>query len=257
MRAALGDLAALLPVLVGAVVEVRRPQLQQPARRMRRIGVLGVEADVEGVRLDVVQPQRVQGVDHPVAGRHALLRREVAVVPDRGGEPARVGGHIGHQRRADHREDGRDRIPQQPAEQPVPLGGGAPAHQSHSTVMIPNTATKYSPDHFTEQAMPRSRPATSRHGRTPAEIPSRGGASPLVCSLALASASRSRKRSRSMSRAPKAARAKTMTKGSSRLVREWTSDSPSIASSSPAISPAVVERNSAARSSPAAVPRLR
>ena len=117
------------------------------------------------------------------------------------------------------------------------------AHQSHSTVMIPNTATKYSPDHFTEQAMPRSRPATSRHGRTPAEIPSRGGASPLVCSLALASASRSRKRSRSMSRAPKAARAKTMTKGSSRLVREWTSDSPSIASSSPAISPAVVERN--------------
>src|SRR5699024_9854319 len=119
-------------------------------------------------------------------------------------------------------EEGGDRVLHQAADEPVALRGGAPRPPVPQHLMIPKTATKYSPDHFTAQAIPSSSPAARRQGRRPPRTPSGTGAWELRCICALASARRSRNRSRSIRSAPNAASAKNIRNGSSRLVREWT-----------------------------------
>ena len=111
---------------------------------------------------------------------------------------------------------------------------------SQSSVIRPNTATKYRPLHLVAQAMPRQRPASSRQGRQPSHGPNRAPRGAVEPGRQPAPApSRGRPRS-----APNAASAQNISSGSSSAVRLCTNASPSTASSSPATQPSSVERNS-------------
>ena len=93
--------------------------------------------------------------------------------------------------------------------------------------------------HFTAQAHPNITPATSRHGRGP----SIGAPSIRSAPSASRAARRPRICSRSRTSAPKPARMNSCRKMSSSATRDCTTDTPSRASSSPAMPPKRFEWN--------------
>ncbi len=145
-------------------------QHQQPAGRVRLVGVCGVDhhavAGVEVVHLGgsaTARPERLAEALHD--GVVGVLHAPVAVVPAVGLQPPEPGREVDRarpRRPAARTRPGR-RSARSATSGPAPASRRAP--RSQNTTRMPNTAIRYSEFHFTAHDSPNRIPAATRQGR--------------------------------------------------------------------------------------------